>query len=541
MTEKWKIVTIWMVFIFVTLFSGCAYFNTFYNARQYFAQAEKEYESHNKLTSAANTYYQKVIEKSSKVIELYPDSKYVDDAIYLMGVSYFRLNEYRRARRKFEELLRYFPQSPYADKARIWLARIYMQNGDYDLARQELRQLPPSEDVELTMIRAYFEEGQYDKAIESALDFLSKYRRSKYRPEIYRYLSEAYEAEGNYEKARQYLKKYQSSKSLTDQELNELKYKLARLYYLSGQYDSTITLLEKMEFLSRDTLKPYAKLLMGMAYEAKGDTTSAKLAYQYVVDSLRTISSAQIEASFNLAKIYEAQDSTELAIQQYRRTASLRGQSPYKGEANRLYHALTTVRQIGSDTSGSDTSASSLLTLAETYMFDLRKPAAAESIYMRLAREQAGDYIGAKALYALVYLRLNMTHDTLAAANAYAKLLSWYPGTIYAEEAERIFGDALSTYADTIRVEPLPEKVKPSSVASDTVAATPSSQADSTTITTSDTTGTVPDAKGISTRPDTSHAGDTTGTSAKDTTTSMPAILKPDTVGTKPPADTSGN
>ncbi len=505
-----------VITVFATLFNGCAYFNTFYNAKQYFSQAEDEYKRRGKLNSTAATYYRKVIEKGSKVIEFYPTSKYVDDAIYLMGVSYYRLKEYNRAEKKFKELLKYFPNSPYASKAHLWLARIYMANGDFDLARNELKSIPTSDDAELIFIKSYIEEGLYNDAIKYARNFLKKYPHSTHKSEVYQYLAEAYEAIGDFRSARKYLKLYKKTGYLEDAKDKEVLYKIAELYYKDGYPDSSMNTLKKIVLETRDTLKPYVILLRGMNYEAIGDTQEAKSTYKFVLDSIRTMSKAKIEASFRLAKIYEAQDSSELAIQQYRKTTTLRGQSPYKTEADRLYHALTTVNQMMKDTAKKDTSASALLTLAETYMFDLRKPIVAESIYASLAETQAGNYIGAKALYALTYLRLNILHDTSGAASAYAKLTKWYPETVYSEEAKQIFGDILSDMADTMDVGAAPVRQPPAQV------------------TTAEKDTTSPDTTGRGTA-----EVDTASFSPDTSQNRMPPILKPDTTSTMPNSATA--
>ena len=463
-----KVIALSLV-IFVTFVAGCAYFNTFYNAEQYFKQGEEEYRNRGQLTSGASTFYRKAIEKSSKVIELYPESKYVDDALYLMGVSYFRLKEYKRAERKFNELLKYFPQSPYADDAKLWLARIYMQTGDFDLARDILKDVG-GEEAELMRIRSFLLEGNYAQVIRESEEFLKKYRRSKHKNEVYLYLSEAYASTGHYDLAREYLKKYIRKAQLDEAGYEAMRYRMARLYYLSGDYDSAIATLKKFKPPQRDTLQPYVELLRGMCYEAIGDTSKAKSIYTFVADSIRTISPARIEASYRLARLYEAQDSSELAISQYQKTARLRGESPLRGEADRRYHALMTVSRFSSDTASSDTSASALLTLAETYLFDLNNPTAAESIYVRLADEEAGYPIGAKALYALVYLRLNYLNDTSGAAQAYARLRAWYPGSVYSEEAAYFFGHKISEIADTITVPPLQIPDTTAQVVSDSTA-----------------------------------------------------------------------
>ncbi|HHM24323.1 MAG TPA: tetratricopeptide repeat protein, partial [Bacteroidetes bacterium] len=134
---------------------GCgAYFNTFYNAQKYFKEAEKkrlkqqqtarrgglnssQRRSGRAPARARQTSipeYKKAIEKGSKVLELYPNSRYVDDALMIIGKSLYYTNDFLKAKRKFEELLKYFPKSEYAPEARLWLAKTLIALKDYDSA-----------------------------------------------------------------------------------------------------------------------------------------------------------------------------------------------------------------------------------------------------------------------------------------------------------------------------------------------------------------------------------------------------------------------
>jgi tetratricopeptide (TPR) repeat protein len=115
---------------------GCAYFNTFYNAKQKFTEAERDTERNQRQAATRPAQgtaqqpaavpvdkYRKVIETCAKLLELYPKSRWVDDALFLMGVSYYRLNDLARADRKFTELMTLFPKSPDFPAAVIWRAR----------------------------------------------------------------------------------------------------------------------------------------------------------------------------------------------------------------------------------------------------------------------------------------------------------------------------------------------------------------------------------------------------------------------------------
>ena len=90
--------------ITLILLSGCVYYNTFYNAEQYFAEAQKmELQDSGKPTSGAIQKYNKTIKKCEIVLEYYENSEYSDDAIFLMAKSFFYIgNNYTQAVSNFE-------------------------------------------------------------------------------------------------------------------------------------------------------------------------------------------------------------------------------------------------------------------------------------------------------------------------------------------------------------------------------------------------------------------------------------------------------
>ena len=104
----------------VTL-AGCAYFNTFYTARQNFDQAESQMRAQTDPEARASAgqaaLYDKAIEGATKVIIEYPKSKWVDDSVLMIGRSYLAKGQYPEAQEKFDELARTFPKSELLDNA----------------------------------------------------------------------------------------------------------------------------------------------------------------------------------------------------------------------------------------------------------------------------------------------------------------------------------------------------------------------------------------------------------------------------------------
>ena len=73
------------------LIGSCAYYNTFYNAEKLFAQADaRKLEITGRASRTAQQEYNDVIKKCTSLLEFYPNSKYVDAAIYLMAQSFYK-------------------------------------------------------------------------------------------------------------------------------------------------------------------------------------------------------------------------------------------------------------------------------------------------------------------------------------------------------------------------------------------------------------------------------------------------------------------
>jgi tetratricopeptide (TPR) repeat protein len=74
-------------------------------------------------SSSAKQKFASVIDKCSNILSFYPKSAVVDDALFLIGKSYFYQDEFVRAERKFSELIVQDPNGPLALEAQLWLLK----------------------------------------------------------------------------------------------------------------------------------------------------------------------------------------------------------------------------------------------------------------------------------------------------------------------------------------------------------------------------------------------------------------------------------
>jgi len=127
---KKKICTYFLLFGMLII-SGCAYYNMYFNARESYNSAEKKRIEKN-ITDKA--LYENSIKELSKILEFYPDSKWVDDALLMMGLCYMRQDDNYKAQKKFVELLTNYPDSDLRDQAKVYLAEVEIALKNYDEA-----------------------------------------------------------------------------------------------------------------------------------------------------------------------------------------------------------------------------------------------------------------------------------------------------------------------------------------------------------------------------------------------------------------------
>jgi TolA-binding protein len=131
-----------------------SYFNTFYNAQRQFNDAEDEVIKARRdfleravvnkqfvIPSSARQKFQTSIEKNSKVLSFYADSKWVDDALLMIGKAYFYMDDDVRAERKFLELAAQFPNSSVIPESQLWLGKSYLRQKKTDQGIKQLEEV----------------------------------------------------------------------------------------------------------------------------------------------------------------------------------------------------------------------------------------------------------------------------------------------------------------------------------------------------------------------------------------------------------------
>lgn len=113
-----------------------AYYNTFYHAKKNFQAGHKMVKDqpvtinpsqpirvHPTPNGAGNEYFSKTIEKGIRILRKFPDTKWADEAAFLIGKSYYYRGEFYQAMRKFEELYKLNADWTLRQQAVIWKGR----------------------------------------------------------------------------------------------------------------------------------------------------------------------------------------------------------------------------------------------------------------------------------------------------------------------------------------------------------------------------------------------------------------------------------
>lgn len=133
-------------FSFCLVFNGCAYFNAYYLAQKNFKDGEYARKRNDGVADQkAISKYNTAVKWSKEILDKYEGSRYVDDSMYIIGLSYYYKNEFVLARTQLDELLSAYPESEYIEEAKYYKARSYMGLEQDDNARNVLNELIKSD------------------------------------------------------------------------------------------------------------------------------------------------------------------------------------------------------------------------------------------------------------------------------------------------------------------------------------------------------------------------------------------------------------
>ncbi len=460
------------IFLMLTFSScTCIYFNTFHNIRKNFNAAEKSRSRGGRdfARGAEVKQYTDAITKASRVLERHPTSSWVDDALYIIGTSYYYLEDYSKAARKFKELFANYPESEYVSRARVLMAKAkLMMNEEAEAVVIFERIFDEEEDRKMKADAArslgeyYFENKDYENANRYFMSLIDSLGDEKDRLSALVYVADGYFDIFSFPRA---LEKYQQALEHNPDTLQHyhITYRLSECDFFMNRISEGLDRLSELadNELYYDSLAPI-KLKMAEGYEWEGDFNSAVDTYEQI-----TVENPRLEAAavayYRLGLIYQYDfEDLEKARAYYQKSREEKSNSAVAEDATRRASKLALLQQYSRaedaglpddsaqqlDQSQLDNLSEDLFLLGELFYFDLEKPDSAISAFQALLDRYPASRYAPRALISMSYIYRDEFVDSAASDSLLRRVLKEYPRYDEAEDVINTLGLA-GTVADT--------------------------------------------------------------------------------------------
>jgi TolA-binding protein len=380
------------------LLSSCytAYFNTFYNAKKYFESAQKRpLNAQGRPQSAAIEDYNRVIRKCGVILTEFKDSKWADNALFLLARAlFYRGQNQLQAIQNFEDLIQFYPDSPFHNQAILYIARVKFELNQKDEAYEILRNFiqNPSyrEDHPQALIlisEMYIQDRNYLDAQFYLAMLTERFPRSKRLFEAYVLLGKTHFDNNNFDASLRVFYELSSKRRVPRNILHDAQYYIAFNYFHLGQYSQaykTIRNLERRE--SRTEKENEQSILHARIIAEMGRIPDALEKLESVIsNSPRSLASA--EAAFYIAEMqFLKLHEYESAIENYNRVRRESARSDFVDRALSRSAVASQILQYYNPTR--TLTATQLiaeqLKLAEFYLYELSLPDSALVIYKKI-------------------------------------------------------------------------------------------------------------------------------------------------------------
>jgi tetratricopeptide (TPR) repeat protein len=425
---------------------GCAYFNTFYNAKRIYREAEATPRARDGTASAATRdKYEKVIEKCESLIASYPKSKHVDDAILLIGKCLYETGDYGGAIGQLSVLDTLSTDPKVKTEAWLYIAKSYIATDESESAIPYLERIveknpkKASDETLFYLGTALVKSGDEEQAVKYLEQLAFNYPRSNFRIMADLEVAEVYAERGEYDKS---LAVYDRLRGLTLDEPEKIRMltNLGKVYTDKGEYEKAIAVFHELDqYVVEPTLKAAYLLDKGRAYAGADSIPVAIDTYKTVAASYpRSMFSA--EAHYRLGGIYQNKlDSLSLAQQEFDKVAGEYAGSPYASEAISSSSAISKLLRLRESIAagGQGDQASVEFDLAEIELFQFKDREKALAGYRKVVDGFPTSDLAPRAAYAIAYIYDTPPADTTKAVEAYEFVTNRYPYTQQGEYARR--------------------------------------------------------------------------------------------------------
>jgi TolA-binding protein len=336
-----KTIRLTAISLFLLGIGGCSvwndfttYFNLYYNTATLYEDAELEILSQKRdlfateplvIPGNAKTSLVKVVEKSSKILQFNATSSYVDEALMMLGKSFYYQGNYQKSKRKFEELLATdIDDDEIITEANLWIAKNSFELRDFTEALRRIKEVrikAVEEDYEDVVKDSYVQEikyrireENYNDAISLANEFADAYDDDIVRAQIY--------------------------------------YELGKLYTLIGENDNAILAYEKVFDNEPDfDLEIIATIKYAVALRTAGQTENALQLFEGIRTEDKFLPSYN-EIDFEIGKTLVELGKYNEALDQFRLIDTTYKNTPFASASNFEMGELYRAKLLNYDSAG---------------------------------------------------------------------------------------------------------------------------------------------------------------------------------------------
>lgn len=452
----------------IAAFAGCAYFNTLYNAKEKFEEAEKA-TANREAAPAATTYsdpnlgvtpaptrnpqaqeYETVIEKCRNVIARYPDSRHVDDAMLLIGKSLYRLDRYDEAAAALDSLESRYPKTNLLSDARFLKGKSLAAAKHYEVAAKVLsdfvdhyRKHDDRPEALYLLCTCQMQLDRSDDAVATLHRLEKDHGRSSYRFRTQTDMAKILAEKKLYDQSLAVYRKLSASR-IPENVRYDVWVGMARVQTEVKDYTGALTTLAQVRKLPLTPDKePVVILLRARAYSGADSTARAMRDYKDVEKRFaRGMYGA--EASFRLGELYEGMDSLKAAQKHYQEVPKAYSSSEFADEAIRRSSDIGRVLKI-EETSGDDSPEAVALrtfSMAEVQLFQFNSTEKAIPAYEKIVNEFGDTEYAPRSAYALGYIYGVVLGDSVKAREWYDVLRTRYGDSQQAQLAYAFYKGA---------------------------------------------------------------------------------------------------
>lgn len=443
---------------------GCVYYNTFFNARKAFDEAEKTRKAGRLRGARINaSLYETAIEKSLKVVENYPNSGYYDDALFVLGVSYYYTKKYVSCERRMRELLANYPDSKYSREGELYLAKAKLELKDEQDAMVIFEKIFRSDIAAVYKSEAALALGDYHFRagnMEQSRQYFSALRDSLGNEDEKRLaqlmIADSYYGSYLFQEALSAYLQILGMEPTNDDKYHALYHAARasfRLMQIERGLDYLKTLTESEIYF--DSLSAI-RLIMGEGYEYDDDIGHAEDVYREVLEKGKE-PDKQALAAYRLGLIYQFDyDDLIKAKEYYDRTVELDRTAEHGRDAlersssiGKIETYKVTFQKDSSTTQEMiEEAAKTQYQLAQLYWLELNKLDSAIIEMQYVVDSFPSSAIAPKAMIALAEMLREQQADSAKADNLLRYVMYRYPHSDYVPDALEGLG-LLGTVADT--------------------------------------------------------------------------------------------